>query len=75
MFNGQRYQITCELDPDCHPVGERVSVMVLASQPSDGVARLDLVRSSVRWPIAVFLVGVALVAWGYAEEYGWLGGP
>jgi hypothetical protein len=73
-FNGQRYEITSELDPDRHPVGERIAVMVLASQPSDAVARLDLAPVSMRWPVAIVLFGLVLIAWGYAEEYGWLGG-
>lgn len=67
-MKGQRYQVSCELNPHFHPVGQRIALMVIADKPSDAVLRDDLALSSFRWPIAVFLIGAAILAWGYIEE-------
>ena len=67
-MKGQRYQISCELNPHFHPVGQRIALMVIADKPSDAVLRDDLALNSFRWPIAVFLIGAAILAWGYIEE-------
>lgn len=71
---GQRYAITAELDPAVYPEGAGLAVMVRAGQPSDGVVKDDLVPKASRWPLAVFLFGLVLVAWGYAGEVRWIGG-
>lgn len=71
---GQRYAITAELDPAVYPEGGTIAVMVRAGQPSDGVVRDDIVPRTSWWPVVVFLLGLALVAWGYAGEVRWIGG-
>ena len=67
-MKGQRYQVSCELNPHFHPVGQRIALMVIADKPGDAVLRDDLALRSFRWPIAVFLIGAAILAWGYIEE-------
>ncbi|MEP7157483.1 MAG: hypothetical protein ABI905_17005 [Betaproteobacteria bacterium] len=69
----QRYRTTVELHPSFHLAETPVLLSVRKDMPSDAVLSEELVVRGFRWPIGLFLVGVFILAYGYAEEWHWIG--